>query len=260
MSVSAAVKGDTGRAELHSLGGKGGAPDLLFVHGFGSDRFAWAANAPAFFNTHAVWAVELPGHTAAPIDAGEGRARSMAEAVATCIEGRLQVPVPVVAHSLGGAVAAELAKAHPELVSGLFLIAPAGFGVETNSRFIRAFPGLETREEAQPILEMLASNPRLINAQMVQYVLGFLGQPGRRDALAVIANALAAQERISPLPEMPVKAIWGDQDAIHRFDQLAAAEPHVSVEIIEGAGHLPHIEKARQVDASIAAFVEALAR
>lgn len=241
-----------GRATLHHLGGADGLPVLLLIHGFGSDRYSWAATAPAFFASHAVWAVELPGHTATPIEPGPGDAASMAEAVARAIEEGLSGPLSVVGHSLGGAVAVALAKALPGRIDALTLIAPAGFGAPPDAAFLEAFPRLSTNDEAQALLERLVSRPRLISPQMVQHVLGFLQRPGRRAALERIATALAALE-IEALPEdIPVAAVWGDGDRINPLPERAAEAFGPFLHVLEGVGHMPHIEQARKTNTAIA--------
>jgi pyruvate dehydrogenase E2 component (dihydrolipoamide acetyltransferase) len=244
-----------GRATLHRLGGAEGAPDLLLVHGFGADRYAWAATAPAFFDTHVVWAVELPGHTAAPIEAGSGDAESMARAVAQVIEGRLKAPFPVVGHSLGGVVAIELADAFPDLVASVVAIAPAGFGTSPNKTFLDDYPRLETAEEAQRLLELLVTRPRLINPPMVQHVLGFLTQPGRREALEKIAGKIETMLPVSLPVWKQVEAIWGDSDLINPLSAEAAAALPLPVHRLEGAGHLPQVEQARKTNAIIAQVI-----
>jgi pyruvate dehydrogenase E2 component (dihydrolipoamide acetyltransferase) len=240
-----------GRATLHRLGGADGLPDMLLIHGFGSDRYSWSATGPAFFDRYSVWAVELPGHTADPVDAGAGHASSMARAVAEAVSGKLTGPFPVVGHSLGGAVAVELANAFPELVSSLVLIAPAGLGPRTNDKFLAEFPKLTNEDEAQSLLEMLVSRPKLIGPQMVQHVLGFLQRPGRQGALQRIADGLS---RLTPLqipPSKKIAIVWGDADVINpvQVAALGPLAPHVT--ILEGVGHLPHVEQARKTNAVI---------
>lgn len=241
----------SGRATLHRLGGADGLPDMLLIHGFGSDRYSWSATGPAFFDRYAVWAIELPGHTAEPVDAGAGEVTSMAGAVADAVAGKLRGPFPVVGHSLGGAVAIELANMFPKLVSSLVLIAPAGMGPRTNDKFLTEFPKLTGQDEAQRLLEMLVSRPKLIGPQMVQHVLGFLERPGRRDALQRIAHGLS---RLSPLQipsDKKIAIVWGENDVINPVSAAAIRALASHVAILEGVGHLPHVEQARKTNAVI---------
>lgn len=246
-----------GRATLHPLGGAEGLPDLLLIHGFGSDRYSWSATAPLFFEKFQVWAVELPGHTGAPIDPGAGDARSMARAAATAVSDRLRAPFPVVGHSLGAAVAVELANQFPDLVSSLVVIAPAGAGAGTNKKFLSEFPTLASLDETQRLLELLVSRPKLISPQMVQHVLAFLGQPGRREALTKIADELGAMSPLVFPDTIPIAAVWGDSDVINPHADVATGSPLMNAHIMQGVGHLPHVEQARKTNAVIAAHISA---
>ena len=64
-------------------------------------------------------AVDLPGH---PHGAALDRLEDLAGALAPAVES-LEGPRALVGHSLGGAVALELARSRPALVDGLVLIA-----------------------------------------------------------------------------------------------------------------------------------------
>lgn len=240
-----------GRTTLHRLGGADGLPDLLLVHGFGSDRFSWAATAPAFFDTHRVWAAELPGHTAGPIRAGSGDPASMARSLAPVVAGRLAAPFAVIGHSLGGTVAAELASARPELVSRLVLIAPAGLGEPVDRAFLEAFPALDSEQSARRLLEMLVTRPRLISPQMVRHVLRFLGEPGRREALETIAGKIPADFRFC-VPHPDVTVVWGASDRIIAPSSSRLHLLGLSAHVLEGAGHMPHVELARRTNTLIA--------
>lgn len=250
-----AAQSNPGRATLHRLGGEDGAPDLLLIHGFASDRFAWSATAPDFFRTHRVWAVELPGHTAAPIDAGSGDPAAMALAVIAALA-PLQAPMTIVGHSLGGAVAVGIAARRPDLVSSLVLIAPAGVGGKTRSDFLKNFPALETADDARPLLEQLVARPKLIGPQMVQYVLGFLDAPGRREALRRIGDRLSEIGDVGIPAGVPTVAVWGDADTINVPSSRLAEIFGDRLHLLQGVGHMPHVEQARATNAIIRAALK----
>ncbi|URK89398.1 alpha/beta fold hydrolase (plasmid) [Rhizobium sp. RCAM05350] len=246
-----------GHATLHRLGGDEGSPDLLMIHGFGADRFAWTATAPAFFGSHRVWAVELPGHTSEYIEAGEGTVSSIASAVAEAIDGTLAAPFSVVGHSLGGAVAIELALSLLGRVNALVLLAPAGLGYSTNELFLREFVSIAGEDDAQRVLEMLVSRPKLISMQMVQHVQSFLNAPRRQDALRLIADKLHDTERMTVPQAIPIAAIWGDADTINPPPRESDTRGF-HLEILPGVGHLPHVEQARKVNAIIKEVIAAI--
>ena len=57
-----------------TLGGEG--PDLVLIHGFGSDRLSWAGNSPALMTVARVHSLDLPGHgDSLAAEAGDGLQR-----------------------------------------------------------------------------------------------------------------------------------------------------------------------------------------
>lgn len=236
---------DAPAAVLQDLGGNG--PPVLLIHGFGADRFGWAANAHALMAGHRVFAVDLPGHGAAGNAVGDGTPGTLAAAVAGVID-HLPGPLPVVAHSLGAAVALQLAQALPGRIGPMVLIAPAGLGASLDADFLTGFARIASAEVAEGLLSRLVEKPRLI-APMVPHVLAALGQPGRRAALDRIAAALL---RVDP-PPLPadVTLVWGECDRI--VPPPADTVQGVMPRIVPGAGHLPHVEAAGRVNRIIAA-------
>lgn len=238
-------------ARLHDLGGAG--PDLVFIHGFGGDRYGWAANAPVLADVARLWAVDLPGHGAAPEAVGDGSALALAQAVSAQLSA-LQRPAVLVGHSLGGLVALHLAALAPHLVRRLVLIAPAGLGPAPDAAFLTEFPLLQTPEAAQALLERLVERKRLIAPAMVAHLLASLQTPGRRAALATIAAALRASDPAPP-PQVPMDLIWGEADLINPAP--APVPGAASFLILPATGHMPHIEAAAKVNAVIRAALGA---
>lgn len=231
-------------AAVALLGGEG--PPVALIHGFGADRLSWAATVPSLAGVRALHAVELPGHGqagAVPDPASpEALANEVAEAVAPL------GPLPVIGHSLGGAVALHLAALRPDLVTRLVLIAPAGWGRALDATFLRELPRAADADGLQRLLERLVVQPRHIPPGLAAHLLTDL--ESRREGLARIAEAvLAAPPPPAPGPELPVTVIWGAADAVNPHDPARA---HPDLHLVGGAGHLPHVEKAAPVNRLIA--------
>jgi pyruvate dehydrogenase E2 component (dihydrolipoamide acetyltransferase) len=236
-------------AALHRLGGEG--PPVLLVHGFGADRYGWAANAHALMGSRTVWAADLPGHGSAGNAVGDGSPAVLAQGLAAAME-PLGGPVPVVAHSLGAAVVLHLANEVSGAVDRLILLAPAGLGYGIDTEFLQRFPTLATQEEAEALLARLVAKPRLV-APMAAHVLNGLADPDRRAALAIIATALPGAAPPAPV-SVPVTVLWGAEDRIAPLpgDRVLCVEP----EVIANAGHLPHVEAAGTVNRLIRSALE----
>ena len=229
---------------LHRLGGEG--PDILLIHGFGADRLGWLAVAPQLFDEASVWAVEYAGHGTAGNDAGDGAPATIAAAIAEEIGDRLTRPL-VVGHSLGGTLALHLAAAMPEGLAGLVLLAPAALAAGIDDSFIAAIPELDDPDEALDVLRRLVCRKVLITPRMAGAVVAGLSPPGRRAALRQIAGALETSAPPPFPPLVPFEVVWGSEDEI-----LAPPDPALpDMQIVDGVGHMPHIEAAGDVIAAI---------
>jgi pimeloyl-ACP methyl ester carboxylesterase len=244
---------------VRAVGGTG--DPVVLIHGFAADRLSWAANQGELARTHAVHALDLPGHGATALD-GPADPDHLAAAVAAGLDGSGLTDVHVIGHSLGGAVALLLADRRPDLVRSLVLIAPAGLGGPVDRAFVKTYPEATDPAVLEELMQGLVSRPRLINRQMVAYALAELGKPGRREALRAVASGLLGADTLVAGPaariaarELPRLVVWGEADRTNalRPDRLAAFGGRLLV--VPGAAHLPHVEEARAVNTAITAFL-----
>ncbi len=110
----------TGGVDLEPAGGV-----VVLIHGAPADHSVWRYQTRHLAAAgHPVLAVDLPGH-----GKSEGPALTtvvaMADWVAELVEALGAPAVTVVGHSMGSLVAAQTAAAHPRLVRGVVLVAPA---------------------------------------------------------------------------------------------------------------------------------------
>ncbi len=249
------------RLRYLELGDGDGVPVLL-VHGFGGDLNTWMFTQPALADGRRTIALDLPGHGGSVKEVGPGDGESLADAVAGMLTALGIERVHLVGHSMGGAVAALTALRRPERAASLTLIASAGLGPEINGPFIDAFIRAGRRREAVEALNLLVCDPSLVSRAMVEEVLRYKRLDGVAAALATIAAAWFADgrqtldlgERIATLP-VPVQVIWGREDRIIPVSHAEALAARLPVHILDRAGHLPHMEKAGEVNRLIRQFV-----
>lgn len=236
---------------MHHIGGEG--PAVVLIHGFGADRLGWVATSPALLDTYSVWAAELPAHGTAepgpttPIDIAQALTDMLPDSDDT---------IALIGHSLGGAVAAHVAALKPTRIGKVALIAPAGFGDgEVAANFLRGFPKLQSEEDALALLRQLVVRERLIMPQMAQYVLKHLEKPGRREALAQIAEA--ALSFMPPALPDDALVVWGEEDAINPPDNAWLTGLSNQAMVLPDTGHLPHVEAATKVNRQLVAYLQA---
>ena len=167
----------------------------------------------------------------------------------------------LVGHSLGGAVAAAAAADHPERIHSLTLIAPAGFGPEINAGYLRGFAGAQTRRELKPLIGQLFADESLVTRQVVDDLLAYKRLDGVDAALHALLGTLLAPggdtQRIDTAAAIataggavPVTVVWGSEDRIIPAAQ-AGAVPGASRRLVDGAGHMVHMERPAEVQAAI---------
>ncbi len=232
----------------------------LLLHGFGSDRLSWSLTEGSLTEgsltegsltegangtTRQLFIPDLPGHGEAAPLTGVVTLAALSEAVWASVNAPR---VHVIGHSLGGAIALDLARTFPERVASLTLIAPAGVGDGIDRTFLEQFPTLDNASDTEALLHRLVVRPRLISRPLVARVLAHLNKPGIRPALTAIA-AMVAQLPALSLPSLPTRVIWGMDD------RLNPCPSDGMIERIANVGHLPHMESPGPVNRLIADHV-----
>jgi pimeloyl-ACP methyl ester carboxylesterase len=94
---------------------------ILFVHGAGSNGHTWHRQIDAFGGHHSPIALDLPGHGRSAGVEGLRTVGDYADFVAAFLD-RLKIEAAVIlGHSMGGAIAMDLALRHPARVDALIL-------------------------------------------------------------------------------------------------------------------------------------------
>ena len=244
--------------------GEGDGPPIVFLHGFGGDLNNWQFNQEALAESHATYAVDLPGHGGTSKDLGSGHVHvgALAAAVVDFLDAKEVTRAHVVGHSLGGAVALDLALNHAGRVASATLICSAGLGPEINMAYIDGFMQAKRRKQLQPVLEMLVADPAMISREMIEDVLKFKRLDGVEAALNRIiddtfAGGQQALELTGRLGELtvPLQVIWGRHDRIIPAAHAEDLPASIKVHVLDDAGHMVHMEKAAEVNQLVKALV-----
>lgn len=234
---------------------RGAGPAVVLLHGAGGnhDTLKRLGDALAGRSMEVV-APSLPGRRGSDGPPCTSAAEAAAWVAALCDAANLQAPV-LVGHSYGGAVAQELAFAHPDRWTGLVLVA-------TGAR-LRVHPTiLALHEEA-------ARTGRPVDADRAAW------RPHTKPAIVEEAAATAALtppatalqdwraadgfDRLSDVGRLtlPVLIVAGTEDVLTppkyaRF--LAEHIPGAGLQWIEEEGHMVPMERPDEVAAAIGAF------
>jgi len=234
---------------------------ILLVHGYGGDRNSWLFLHEPLAARHRVYALDLPGHGTSSKDVGDGSVGLLADAVLGVLDAVGADRAHLVGHSLGGAAAAAAAARDPQRVRSLTLIAPAGFGPEINAGYLRGFADAQTRRELKPVVVQLFADESLVTRQVVDDLLAYKRLDGVDTALrTLLGTLLAAGADTQGLDTaaaiaaagaaMPVTVVWGGADRIIPAAQ-AGAVAGATRHVVDGAGHMVHMERPAEVQAAI---------
>src|SRR5690348_123836 len=103
---------------------RGSGSPILFVHSFAGDVSHWADALAHFEDRSHVVAFDFSGHGRSDPTAGDYSIAALAEQIDTVANRENLDSFFLVGHSLGAAVAAEYAGAHPDRVTALVLVDP----------------------------------------------------------------------------------------------------------------------------------------
>ena len=225
-------------------------PRPIFIHGSGGDHRIWSLQTARLAGAVAL---DLPGHAGG--DPATDIA-ALAEAVAAALE-TIDRPRVLIGHSLGGAVALELAIVRPELVDGLVVISSAGRLAVPDATLARAADDFAAERE-----RLIAGSFADPSAPMARRARQALDASGSRGLLADYAacRSVALQGRLGAVG-VPVLLIVGDDDPftpLRMSEDLARELPLSQMVVIPGARHMPMAEFDGTVTALVAAYLARL--
>jgi pyruvate dehydrogenase E2 component (dihydrolipoyllysine-residue acetyltransferase) len=239
----------------YARSGAGSGVPLLLIHGFGGDLDNWLFNIDALGAKSPVIALDLPGHGQSTVRLPGTSIAALAGFVARFMDVIEVERAHLVGHSLGGAIAAQMAFDHPRRVASVALIGSAGLGPEINVGYTEGFVAAASRRELKPVLEQLFANPDLVTRQMVDDVLKYKRLDGVGELLGALGRGVFGGGRQAELPGLrlaetgkPVLVIWGREDRIIPALHAANAPPGATVEVLDGAGHMVQMERANDVN------------
>lgn len=270
------VRVQRGTLELSDEGN--GEATVLLLHGFTGSKESWLglrrALVPPCGNPRRVIALDLPGHGgteigADPADFSMGRVTEMMEELLD----RLDIKsCSLVGYSMGGRLALHFTLDRPGRVERLALESASPGIADPAERAERVATdealaallesaGIEAfveRWEALPLFWSLADLPESAKAELRRQRLACSPQ-----GLAVSLRGMGAGvqpwlgDRLGEI-RIPVLLIAGSRDA--KFTRIGRdlrnTIPDARIEIVEGAGHVPHLERPEEFECVVREFLQ----
>lgn len=226
------------------------SPRPVFIHGAGRTPASWGPQLARF---EGALAVALPGH---PDGVPLHGATEMAGWVIAEVE-EIPGPLVMVGHSLGGAVALEVALQRPDLVAGLILVSTGARLPVPDDAIARIDSDFEAECTRMVEQSWLHHEPELIRRGIASVVS--MGPEALR------ADYLSARDHdVRNLLDditVPALVVAGEHDPLvppWLSQELADGLPDASMVVVEDAAHVPQLERADVVDLLVAAWLARL--
>ncbi len=230
---------------------RGSGTPLVLIHGYPLDHTIWEPVAPLLENGFDLILPDLRGFGQS---ASPGTSYLLADLAAdlAALLNTLKIEKAALAgHSMGGYVALAFARAYPQRVRGLGLVASQAIADPPEKKVARY--ATAKRVEADGVNEVAGSMPALLTSNVdLQPRIKQLILRQRPAGVAAALRAMAERPDSTPLLsgfEFPVVIVHGVADQImpiERARDVKAAVQNGHLIELEGAGHMPMMEFPRQ--------------
>ncbi|MGH9811476.1 MAG: alpha/beta fold hydrolase, partial [Terriglobia bacterium] len=165
-------------------------------------------------------------------------------------------PYYIVANSMGGKIAVELAARYPELVERLALLAPSGLGAKEQLPVIEGV----RRGDSDGVVHSVFYRQLNLNPQLINYFRQQFANRRWRSGLLRTIQATKKHSIRNRLAEltMPTLLVLGEEDRIIDSQEALAAAAGLSqvrTVVIPKCGHAPQIEQAKSINRMVVEFM-----
>lgn len=230
----------------------GSSPAVLFIHSAAGSTRHFAGQLAHLRPHRRAVALDLRGHgRSAPPPDGDYSIEALAADVESVADQLRLDRFVLVGHSLGGAVAAELAGRRPERVAALLLLDPAsdarGMPEEQKAGLLASIRG----DDWLAALEAHWSSMLAPSTDAVRHELLEGLRATRREAVVGPLEALLSHDAITPLLRYrgPALSLITPLNLVPTA--YHALVPHLPHRLAEGAGHWLHLDRPSLVDQAI---------
>ena len=252
----------------------GEGPPLLLLHGLGASVITWRDNIGPLSRAFRVYALDLPGHGDSDKPDIDYSADTVVQFLLGFVES-LGIERPrMIGNSIGGALALITALRHPDLVDGLVLVDSGGLGREV-PLYVRlvSVPGLGELLESSKVggtrfmLYNVFHDRSFVTQDLLDELYRCRQMPGAKEAvvravrntvnLMGVRTQYVLVDALKSL-DLPLMLVGGAEDRIlpvsHAY-RAAEAAPHARLEVYDGCGHWPHMERAADFNRAVVEFL-----
>ncbi|MGH4029772.1 alpha/beta fold hydrolase [Actinomycetota bacterium Odt1-20B] len=262
------VSGVTLRYDDH--GPEAGVPVVL-VHGHPFNRTLWAPQAEALAAAgYRVIVPDLRGYGESEVVRGKVLLGDFADDIAGLLDRLGLERVVIGGVSMGGQITMEFQHRYPERVRGLVLCDTSPVAETEEGRAFRN--GLADRLLAEGmggyadevIDKMIAPASVVALPEVAAHVLGMMRDTDPEGAAAALRGRAERRDHRDTLAgvRVPTLIVVGADDVytpVVDAESMRELIPHAVLVVVEGAGHLPNLERAERVSAELVGFLGGVA-
>jgi pimeloyl-ACP methyl ester carboxylesterase len=242
-----------GRTFYYEELGDRGDP-LVFLSGLGGDHRAFTRPQRHFAARFRTFAFDARDSGRTDRFDSAYTTSDMAGDVAGWLDQIGAAPAHVVGQSLGASVAQQLALRYPRLVKRLVLVSASAGGDAWRKAVIESWVMLRRNVDigafTRGVLPWLVAPPFYAKAGLVEGLIQFAERnPWPQDPEAFARQAFAAMEYAGgdglDQIHVPCLVLTGELDLLNpprRAAELAQRLPQARLVVLEGVGHMPHVE------------------
>jgi pimeloyl-ACP methyl ester carboxylesterase len=229
----------------------GAGPVVLLIHGAGATARLWHRQSSPLSRRFRVIAPDLPGFGGTERFPGIVSVRGFGRFIADLLDALGIARVSVVGSSMGGWAACWFAHDYPERVSRLVLIAPAGLYLSQDPpmRITEVIGELEKIYSGAGFSSFVGIKPMDEMQRGVETIQDMYREGGFTPDLA---------GRLGEL-KTPTLIIWGKADNVIPVSYALVwgnEIPGSKLLVLDGAGHLPFVERPDEVNHILNGFLE----
>lgn len=233
----------------------GNGPSLLLIHGFPLDHTSWIEAASLLKNEFDIILPDLRGFGQSTNVETPYTISDMADDLAGLLDHFGIEKTMLAGHSMGGYVALAFAKKYSQRVSGLGLISSQAIGDPPDRKEGRYKTASDVAEKGVGVVVEAMTTKLSTDARVQAFVRNVMEKQSKDGVIGALKAMAEREDLMSILLSFrdsfmfPLLLIHGDVDMlipIDRSKEIKVALPSVQFVELQGAGHMPMMEFAKE--------------
>ncbi|HEV2492252.1 MAG TPA: alpha/beta hydrolase [Terriglobia bacterium] len=240
----------------------GQGPNLIFLHGLGSNSAIWAANIGPLSAKYHVYAVDQIGFGRSDKPLIDYKIETFVEFLQGFMQAAGIPKASLVGNSLGGWIAADFAAQHPAMVDKLVLVDAAGMRPVGGMTKLAVDLNPSSLAGMRQILEYIVYDKQFVTDALVRHAFEEHLRDGDGYTIErTLAGAFSTdqfEDEKARTIHAPTLVLWGHEDALiplSSAERFQKTIPGSKLVVLNQCGHVPEIEKPQEFNQALLDFL-----